>query len=724
VADQKISALLPLAETDVQAATDVLPIADVSTAETKKVSPSALVGAAVRAMAPGTINGTLIQAGTVGTLQIADGAVTDAKVAAGLSGGKLIADSVTAREIAVDAITASELADGAVDTAAIVDLAVTNSKLAAGIDGAKLIAESVTSAQIAINAITASELADGAVDTPAIQDGAVVSVKIANAAVGAVQLADGGVTTAKIADAAVTGPKLAAGAVDDSKISGVNVSKLGATAARSVLAGPITGSDATATFRGLLGSDLPAATGTTNGVVRIESGSGLTIAGDGALSISSATVPDTNPVVTYNAQGIVTTGRALTGADLPLSSATTVGGVKTGSGLSVSADGTLSTALAAANLPLATDATVGAASFSGPEVVVDGLGKVTHADSGVVAGVYPKVSVNAKGHVISGSSLVESDIPSINASKLNTGILDPARLGERSITQEKLANYAISFIQEAEPASANLYHHGMLWYQESTAQLHMWNGNSWMTVGSLGKLGTENMRFCGTFNAATGDIVDLTTFGTAGAFAVGPIPAATDAMTGAYFVCKTPGTYSSVLYDNGDWVLCLGATKGWVRIDTLNGGSSSIAIKDLIDVRITAPANGETLVYDGTSGKWINRPTTGIKAAFTQAPDGIRTSFTLTQDGSAATGLLISVGGVIQEPNKDYTFVGPRTVNFTTPLPVGIDHWVIIEGVPGTGGGGGGGTTLPTGTVAQEYLRWNSTLGAWAAATDLDGGQF
>jgi hypothetical protein len=184
------------------------------------------------------------------------------------------------------------------------------------------------------------------------------------------------------------------------------------------------------------------------------------------------------------------------------------------------------------------------------------------------------------------------------------------------------------------------------------------------------------------------------------------------------------GTYNSAAYDPGDWLLCLGATKGWVRIDTLNGGSSSLAIKDLIDVRIAAPANGETLVYDGTAGKWVNRPTTSNKATFTRAPDGISTSFTLTTDGSSATGLLISIGGVIQEPNKDYTFIGPRTVNFSSPLPAGIDYWVLVEGVPSTGSGGGGGTTLPTGTAAEEYLRWSATLGAWAAATVLEGGNY
>jgi hypothetical protein len=543
--------------------------------------------------------------------------------------------------------------------------------------GAKLVANSVTAAQIGPDAITASELADGSVDTAAVMDLAITNSKIA-----------AGVDGAKLTDDTVTAAKIPAASLNR------GLDKTGGAIGHTNAVTPATRSGITFDAQGhitgtapLAPVDLPIATQSAVGAVSIPAASGLTVSGGGAVNHASTIAAGTRSGITYNATGHITAAVALIPDDIPTASQIAKGGVI----------------------------------VPGPELTVDAAGTLHHADSGVSAGTYPKVTVDAKGHVTAGGLLVAGDIPNLDATKLNTGILDPARIGDRSITQEKLNHYAISFIQEAEPASASLYHNGMLWYQESTAQLHMWNGNSWMTVGSLGRLGSENMRFCGTFTAATGEIIDLTTFGTAGGFAVGPIPTATDAMTGAYFVCKTAGSYGGATYDAGDWVLCLGATKGWVRIDTLNGGSSSVAIKDLIDVRITAPATGETLVYDGTAGKWVNRPTTGVKAAFTQAPDGARTSFTLTVDGSAATGLLISVGGVIQEPNKDYSFVGPRTVNFTSPLPAGVDYWVVVEGVPGSGGGG---AALPTGTAAQEYLRWNSTLGAWAAATDLDGGTF
>lgn len=50
-------------------------------------------------------------------------------------------------------------------------------------------------------------------------------------------------------------------------------------------------------------------------------------------------------------------------------------------------------------------------------------------NSGVTAGTYPKVTVDAKGRVTSGSSLAATDIPSLDTSKLTTGSLPVARGG-------------------------------------------------------------------------------------------------------------------------------------------------------------------------------------------------------------------------------------------------------------------------------------------------------
>lgn len=66
----------------------------------------------------------------------------------------------------------------------------------------------------------------------------------------------------------------------------------------------------------------------------------------------------------------------------------------------------------------------------------DGTANVTAnftlANSGVTAGTYPKVTVDAKGRVTSGTGLAAGDIPSIDMSKVTTGILPVAQGGTGS----------------------------------------------------------------------------------------------------------------------------------------------------------------------------------------------------------------------------------------------------------------------------------------------------
>ncbi|EPJ7979341.1 phage tail protein, partial [Pseudomonas aeruginosa] len=74
-------------------------------------------------------------------------------------------------------------------------------------------------------------------------------------------------------------------------------------------------------------------------------------------------------------------------------------------------------------------AATGSAVFDGTRDVSIAL---TLADSGVVPGVYPKVTINAKGLVTAGASLSAADIPSLDWSKINSG--KPNTLGGYGIT--------------------------------------------------------------------------------------------------------------------------------------------------------------------------------------------------------------------------------------------------------------------------------------------------
>jgi hypothetical protein len=424
---------------------------------------------------------------------------------------------------------------------------------------------------------------------------------------GSITVPNNSITTLQLADNSVTTSKVVDGAITDAKITGpISLGKLGNQAANVVLAGPSTGAAAAPTFRAIVPADLPKASSTTLGVVSVPTAGGLVIDGNAAVSLSSTVTAGSSPVVTYGADGRITAGRALTGADLPAATASVIGAVKPGSGLSVSADGTLSTALTAASLPLATSTTVGGVK-PGAGLSVDAGGALGVTNS-ITAGTGVKVTYNAQGMITGVSALAATDIPDLDASKIVSGTLDGTHIANRSITQQKLADYAIAYIQEAAPSTVTGAHPiGELWFQESSAKLAMWNGNSWMSVGQ-GSLSEENMRFCGLFNATTGLVTALTPYGATAGLAIGVgIPAASNQLTGVYLACDTAGTHDTKTYDVGDWIMCLGQARGWERLDLAaggGGGGGASKLSDLIDVTITTPASGDVLHFNGSA--WVN----------------------------------------------------------------------------------------------------------------------
>jgi hypothetical protein len=179
--------------------------------------------------------------------------------------------------------------------------------------------------------------------------------------------------------------------------------------------------------------------------------------GNGAVSLSTVATAGSSPVVTYDAFGRVTAGRALTATDLPIATAGAVGAVKPGTGLSVDGTGSLTVGLTAAMLPVATSTTVGAVKPSA-DLTVAADGALSIANS-VTAGTSTKVTYDANGLITAGGSLVAADIPGLDAAKIVSGTFGSAQIANRSITQAKLADYSVSYIQESAPViSPGAYH--------------------------------------------------------------------------------------------------------------------------------------------------------------------------------------------------------------------------------------------------------------------------
>ena len=203
MADQRITQLTALPKAGV-AATDVLPIADISASETKKVTAKDLVDAGLDLIDVSSIDiDKLDQASTtkIGTTALANDAVTAAKLAddssIAVQTTAPASDNFEGRGFFNSDTGAFQVFSGgsyvnvaatisatAVDTAQLVDGAVTTAKIdAAGLAAAALASDSVTTAKIANDAVTAAKIATGAVTADEIGAGAVTNAKLDSAAV-------------------------------------------------------------------------------------------------------------------------------------------------------------------------------------------------------------------------------------------------------------------------------------------------------------------------------------------------------------------------------------------------------------------------------------------------------------------------------------------------------------------------------------------------------------
>ena len=282
MADLRISELAALAGANL-AAGDLLPIADVSASETKKITVTDLVGNATTLIADATIPGAkiLFSSNTI-------------------AGSALQNSSVTATQLANDAVTAAKLADES-----SVDLVTTLpgsgafvGQIALDTDDSKIYCWNGTS--------WVSVKAAGSVNSVIGSSSGVVNISVST-----------------------SGDEVTISTTLDNT-----------SAAAQFLAGP-TAAAGSVGYRVIAGADLPTATtGAKGGVV--VNGNGLTMSGSTIVIDNTVTASGSNyHIVQYNANGLVTAGRSIVAADVPLATASTIGVVRPGSGLGVDGSGNL-----------------------------------------------------------------------------------------------------------------------------------------------------------------------------------------------------------------------------------------------------------------------------------------------------------------------------------------------------------------------------------------------
>ena len=547
--------------------TDATPALDLSDAT--NYPTTSLSGTITNTQLAGSITGDKLANTTIayGKLNLADGSVP---------GAKITGNSITAAQIGANAVSASELADDAVDTAAVVDAAIT---------GVKIATDTITAGNIAANAVGASELANNAVDTAAVVDGAITTDKIADGAITTAKL-DGTIAASSIADNSVTSAKIAANAVGASELAdnSVDTDAIQNSAITDIKISAVSGGK-------ILNGSIDAAALDTTKIDR-----SLNVA-SGKLGINNTITAATRSGITYNAQGLITASAALGASDLPIATVSAVGGVSVGTGLSVSGAGALSlsnsvtgstvsgitfnnqgqitaaTALTSAMLPVATTSAKGAVQItSGGGLTVDGAGNLITSTSGVSAGTYQSVTVNDKGAVTAGAALSAALVPSLPASKITTGSFDAARIANDSIDGTKLSNASTAIFQSiAQSGYPTAQFSGQILFDTVSEDAFIWDGNAWQAITTLTK---GSLVFGGTYNASTSKMASTTTAGIAAGLAVGsnlPTPSATT--DGLYVVVDVAGTPSSpapvVAFSPPDYILGVTNSTGssWNEID-------------------------------------------------------------------------------------------------------------------------------------------------------------
>jgi hypothetical protein len=485
MADLKISELAALAGADL-AAGDLLPVADISASETKKLTISDAIGYGVTLIADATIPGAkiLFNAGGIAGDRIADG-------------------GISATQIAADAVTGIKLADGST-------CQLLGTLPAAG--------------------DYVGQLALDTDDNKLYLWGG--STWIGLKAAGSINTVLGSTTGPVNVVVVTAGDTVTVSATLDAS-----------TAAGQFLAGPTSGAGAVE-LRTIAATDLPLATTSAIGAVQVN-GEGLRMDGNRIEINNDVTASASYQVVTYDAKGLITAGRAITSADIPVATSGAVGSVRPGTGLSVTADGDLNH---------------------------------TNAVTGATA---TKITYDAQGHVTAGANLVEADIPNLPASKITTGTLSVSLLGSNSITGAKLGNAStVQFGGAGSTAGVVSFpvaeFKGQYFWDELNGDLYIWSGSAWLPV----TITSGELVYGGTYDASVNQVSSVTSAGSAAGLVVGAaLPAASTTNNRYYVVVGDAGTGTGNAPAEAlappDMILSNGAT--WDLIDVSSGIGGQIA---------------------------------------------------------------------------------------------------------------------------------------------------
>ena len=430
------------------------------------------------------------------------------------------------------------------------------------------------------------------------------------------------------------------------------------------LVSPVLGTPASGILTNCTG--LPIATASVVGAML--PGTGLTVTGGGVVNHTNSVTAATRSGITFDAQGHITTTIALVGGDLPAATSSVKGAVRPGTGLTVDGSGIL-------DISAATNIALGGV-IAGTDFNIT-TGTISLAAQGsLTPGTYTKATFNSKGIATGASALVAGDIPNLSATQITTGSLDIARIATNTVTSAKLANYAVTKIGDTQPTADHI---GEFFFNPLSRDLFLWDGNVYQPIGiSVGEI-----VFAGTFNASlgsgTGLISSVTTEGTAIGLAIGQaLPAAAAGNSRYYLVVAEGGTITTgnaphVVLAPPDILLSNGIT--WTEIDV----SQTITAQVASNVSF-APAGSIAAVNVQTAIQELDGDKLAVAGGTITGNLEIGTAGSLSFEGATANAFETTIALV--DPTADRTITLPDTTGtvITTGDTGTVTSTMLLDG--------------------------------------------